>query len=86
MVDHAEYVVTSSFHGAAFSIIFQKKFSVIVNPKLPSRIDNLMNTLKIPAVEICQLSEASDFLYDRVKIRIDDEKEKSMEYLREALK
>lgn len=50
LIDHAQSVVTSSFHGTAFSIIFNKEFYSIVNPKAPSRLENLLNMLDLPMV------------------------------------
>ena len=50
---NAEYVVTDSFHGTVFSVIFQKQFVVFNrfadNRKLStnSRIDTLLETLEI---------------------------------------
>lgn len=44
-------VITTSFHGTAFSILFQKEFYSIVNPKFPSRISNLLSSLKLPMVD-----------------------------------
>ncbi len=43
---NAEYVFTDSFHGCAFSILFEKNFYVEVNPKLGSS-DRISNLLKI---------------------------------------
>ncbi len=39
---HAEQVITSSFHGVAFSMIYKKDFQAIVNPQSPSRINDLI--------------------------------------------
>lgn len=47
LIDHAEYVITSSFHGNAFSVLFNKKFMSIVNPESPSRIHNLLNKFNL---------------------------------------
>lgn len=47
LIRDAEYIVTSSFHGTAFSIIFNKKFWVFPPQKLSSRIENLLKKLKI---------------------------------------
>jgi len=42
----AEYVVTNSFHGTAFSIIFEKKFYVCQTEIAPSRIISLLKNAK----------------------------------------
>lgn len=86
LVDNAEYVVTSSFHGVALSTVFNKKFSAVNNPKLPSRIENLMTTLAVPTVDIEMLSEAEDFDYDSINANILKQRERSIEYLKSVLK
>jgi hypothetical protein len=41
---NASYVVTDSFHGTAFSVVFQRPFiSYIVLPEASSRIVDLLN-------------------------------------------
>ncbi len=85
LIDHAEYVVTSSFHGVAFSAIFNKKFAAVINPSTPSRITNLLDTLSLPAVEIAALADTDAFDYQSVNHRILHEKERSMQYLKKVL-
>ncbi len=41
-IHKADYVVTNSFHGVAFSIIFQKKFVVFQHSKVGERINNIL--------------------------------------------
>lgn len=53
---NANAVVTSSFHGTAFSIIFQKEFYSIVNSAAPSRITNILDLLGINAISDDQTS------------------------------
>lgn len=47
-VHKADYVVTNSFHGIAFSIIYQKKFTVFQHSSVGERISNI---LKIHGLE-----------------------------------
>ncbi len=84
LFDNAEYIVTSSFHGVAFSTIFNKKFSAIINPSSPSRIENLLNTLSVPKAKINELDKFN-FDYAKTNNKIKHEKEKSMEYLRKTV-
>ena len=44
---NADYVVTNSFHGVAFSIIFQKKFTVFQHSSRGTRISNILEILKL---------------------------------------
>lgn len=85
LVDHAEYVITSSFHGVAMSTIFGKKFAAVVNPGSPSRIRNLLQTLGLPEVPICEVDKTGAFDYETVCNRIDQERERGMQYLKEAI-
>ena len=43
----ADYVITSSYHGTCFSIIFEKPFCALINPNAPSRITCLLETLDL---------------------------------------
>lgn len=42
LFNRASYVITNSFHGTAFSIIFDKKFLIFGNGKLNSRMETLL--------------------------------------------
>jgi predicted amidohydrolase len=85
LIDHASYVVTSSFHGVAFSTILNKKFAAVVNPSATSRIANLMRILSVPQVAIEDLADAPDIDYAAINEAIQREKEKSMQYLKKVL-
>ena len=85
LIDHAEYVVTSSFHGVALSTILNKKFAAVVNPSAASRIANLMRILSVPQVAVEDLADVPDFDYAAINEAIQREKEKSMQYLKKVL-
>lgn len=85
LIDHAEYVVTSSFHGVALSTILNKKFSAVINPASPSRIENLLRTLSIPVVNIDDLDKTDAFDYEKINNRIFEEAERSIDYLKEVI-
>jgi len=42
LIDNAEYVVTDSFHGTAFSLIFEKKLIAVSNLKKNTRITTIL--------------------------------------------
>ncbi|MDD4593360.1 MAG: polysaccharide pyruvyl transferase family protein [Parabacteroides sp.] len=44
LINSAAYICTNSFHGTAFSIILEKKFLTIGNPKRNSRMTSLLET------------------------------------------
>ena len=47
LIKNAEYVVTNSFHGTAFSIIFEKDFYCIPHSKTGSRMLNLLSRISL---------------------------------------
>lgn len=51
LIKNAEYVITDSFHGTAFSVIFHKNFSAILrndtNHSLCSRIEDFLGTINL---------------------------------------
>ncbi len=84
LIDNAEYVVTSSFHGTAFSTIFNKRFSTIVNPSEPSRINSLKKVLEIQNVGLNDMGKES-LDYNRINERIEFERDRGLSYLRNSL-
>lgn len=57
---NAEYVVTSSFHGVAFSIIFGKPFYYSSKPSLSNRVTSLLEDLKIKTTNMISTSYSDD--------------------------
>ena len=82
LINHAEGVVTSSFHGTALSLILNKKIAAVVNPNLPSRISCLLDKLDAKTLDIENLI-SGELNYDIVNHNIQKEKAKSMAYLEE---
>ena len=62
LIQHADYVITDSFHCTAFSIIFKKKFYSIPFRFTESRVTNMLSDFELDR----RLTETSD-------ISIDDE-------------
>lgn len=87
----AEIVVTNSFHGTAFSVIFQKKFFCVAHSTRNTRLENIMeltsNANKIIYEELSN-SDISSYLvdgetsYKEIKTMISESKE----YLHRSLK
>lgn len=84
LVDHAEAVITSSFHGVAFSLIFNKKVATVTNPLLPSRIQSLYGVLGAESVCIADVPTHT-FDYETVNKRMIEERERARRYLDEVL-
>lgn len=92
LIQHADLVLSSSFHGTVFSIIFEKLFYSI-NGSEDNRISSLLNLLNISERSLDLdnleqiLSKKNDSInYTAVKENLSIEIQKSEEFLYTALK
>lgn len=90
LVNHASYVVADSFHGTAFSILFNRPFIVMLPPKYNTRLTSLLQLLGIPErmagmddATLEQMQQPID--YAAVNARLTTEREKSIRYLKLAI-
>lgn len=86
----AEFVVTNSFHGTAFSINFSKSFYSVIKSKhsTNSRLTNILRKLKLDNRIIpvgSPLPNISDIDYFQPSERLEEERLHSLEYIRKAL-
>lgn len=91
LIDNAEYVVSNSFHGVALSVIFGKQFFAVGMGERANRVQSLLASLSIEdryvesdANMIKLISCSID--YSAVRLKIDDIRSDSMDYLNDALK
>lgn len=91
MLSGAKYVVTDSFHGTAFSILFRKNFYSVVNPgkdNTNSRINCLLSELNLDNQIVSSLEGAGlDAItnYDEAERKIQDMRNDSLAWLKSAL-
>ncbi len=83
----AAYVITDSFHGTVFSIIFQKDFYVFGNKKRGnSRFESLLNLFglsnRVINIEISELPEVD---WKLIQSSLNDERIKSTQWLEHSL-
>ena len=83
-IDHAQAVVTNSFHGTVFSILFEKPFLSVRVSSTGSRAESLLKLLNLEAqlVENVHDSFSLEINYSPVKSILANEREKSLDYLR----
>ena len=81
LIDHAACVVSSSFHGAALSILLGKALGAVVNPAAPSRMEQLLTLFDVPHREIRELTPEA---VSREAV-IHRERHRAMAYLKEIL-
>jgi len=82
----AEYVITNSFHGTAFSINFNKKFfTELLAPetKVNSRLENILDMLDLRDRQILSLDDVKldEIDYERVNKVLEERKNLSIDYL-----
>lgn len=88
LVDQADIIVTDSYHGTIFSILFEKPFFVVLPESKSVRILDLLDMLKLSDRVF---RDSSTFLnfgsvdYSEIREILRDEREKSLSFLRDAL-
>lgn len=85
LIDHAEYVVSNSFHGVAFSIIFEKQFYAIGMGARANRVQSLLSALEISDRYVDNKVVNACIDYDKVGERIELLRKQSVDYLKNAL-
>lgn len=85
LIDHAEAVVSSSFHGVAFALNFNKKLSAVVNPESPSRINSILNKFNANSNMISDVCDFDLDNYSLVNEKIETERSLALGYLKEIV-
>jgi len=97
LIQNAEYVITDSFHGSIFSIIFKKKFFLLKRSDIADR--SSMNSRLHELIETCQLGDrlicntasinsinfADEIDYETVWANLNEKRKQSWEYLIQSL-
>ena len=79
----ARAVISTSFHGAAFSLIFHKELYPVIDPEKPSRTANLTESFGIPAIceDMSDFKRADHTDWEALDRRLVLEREKSKGYI-----
>ena len=89
LVKNAEFVVTNSFHGTAFSITYEKDFISVVSGKPDPRMESLMSQLglkdNLTTVDNVELEKLKNINYNDVRNKKKDLRKDSIDYLKRAL-
>lgn len=84
LLSRAEYVVATSFHGTAMSIIFNKPFLAFLGKDKPTRIESLMRHFGIENYDsIESLNNKTD--YEAINKIIAEDRKTAKEYLLNAI-
>lgn len=89
LIDHAQYVITDSFHATAFSLNFNTQFIIVYPGKYSTRLQSILeitgleNRVAKDENDLSIVSEKIDF--EKVNKVIDKERNHSIEWLKNAL-
>lgn len=87
-IKFAEHIITTSFHGVAFSILLKKKFHYVrQNNPSDYRIESLLNQLNLMdrIIEMDGLVSDAPIDYEAVHKSLDELRSASVQYLHESL-
>ncbi len=88
-IKNAEYIITDSFHGTAFSIIFRKQFLTFTRGVLSIRLEDFLTHIGLKSRLIASIDENTNIdaaiAYDEVWSYLDNWISKSKEFLKNAL-
>lgn len=100
LLDNSSFIITSSFHGTVFSILFKKPFYVIL-PSMDRKQSGFTSNVRIvdflaklnlndrivdSPKKLKDLSFSNDINWDSVHEKLELEREKSIKFLKDALK
>lgn len=87
---NAEYIITNSFHGLVFSIIFEKMFNVVLPKERGGRLKDLLTLTCLDNRILKDCSDVTECInnkidYLKVKELLNTQKEKSIEFLKKGI-
>ncbi|NLZ51836.1 MAG: polysaccharide pyruvyl transferase family protein [Thermoanaerobacteraceae bacterium] len=88
LMRNAKFVLSTSFHGTAFAIIFNKPFYTVPHPTRGSRMTDLLNSLGLNERLVKSIDDPGiidDIDYAKANRNLACLKQKSLEFLRTAL-
>lgn len=87
LLKNSEMVITNSFHGTVFSILYHKPFYTFPHTTRGERMLDLLNTLGLQDRILYKPIDEVDFIinYEQVEGKLSVEREKSLDFLREVL-
>ncbi|MCI5656057.1 MAG: polysaccharide pyruvyl transferase family protein [Ruminococcus sp.] len=92
---NAEYIVTNSYHGTVFSILFNKPFvaafdekdgNIVIESRKETLLKNVgLDSLMVTENAIIDIDAINSINWNKVNIRIDDLRSDSLNYLKDAI-
>ena len=87
LIFHAKHVITTSFHGTVFSILFHIDFHCIPHPEYRARTDSLLEMLELENHNVNELVAFHDIKtnWDKVDTRLEHRRNLSFSFLKKAI-
>ena len=87
LFEKAEHIITTSFHGTVFSLVFHKNFHCIPHPKYRERTDSLLKTVGLEEHNVEELTELKDEAvdWDSVDELLSSKRKESFAFLEKEL-
>jgi hypothetical protein len=86
-IEHAEYIITNSFHSCAFSILFEKEF--FVGARNGDKVTSVLKTFGLEnrrfTKEYDSTRKAAPIDYERVRAILDEKRRESGDYILNAI-
>lgn len=89
-VKHASYVLTNSFHGTAFSVIFRKQFAVVPHTDTGNRVSELLEKLGLlsrcarTGQEAAKIVE-TPIMYQSAEVQLSVLRDESIDYIKSCI-
>ncbi|MBR1542255.1 MAG: polysaccharide pyruvyl transferase family protein [Bacteroidaceae bacterium] len=84
LIDGAEYVVSNSFHGVAFSIIFEKRFFAVGMRNRANRVCSLLSLLGLESCYVNESSQDVAWHFENVKGKLNESVLYSESFLKQS--
>lgn len=88
LISNAKMVITTSFHGTVFSVLYHKDFYCIPHPKFHERTDSLLNILQLQDRNLSALDmimEHEEIPWEEVDKILKDKRRESLEFLKNTI-
>lgn len=87
---YSSYVITDSFHATVFSLLFHCNFMDIYPSKFPTRLESILNLTGLQSRHVTDFScfdyPDTPIDYTKVDAILEDERQKSLNFLKNAIK
>ena len=88
---HADYIITDTFHGSVFSIKYGKKFATIIREANVQKLTDLLERFSLCDRIVTKIQDLESVLKKEIDVasvqeKIEKEVEKSKQYLEKSMK